>query len=206
MPTLARWWVAPGLASFALAGCTSSGSPAVEADAEATCPTSLFAAIGVPCATEGLTCWPEYPCGISSAIATCTCTAGLFVCADVTGKTLDDGGLPHCPAQPASGTCPATETLASERPCVESGLMCAYPSTCSGPREYDVCECFTGTLTNGQVGLRFECPTPCDYDAGLADEVSAAPTVDATTIDAPALDAPVEDGPRDARALDAPGG
>jgi len=159
---------------------------------------SPSAAVGAPCGSEGLVCSPEYPCGILQATATCTCTAGVFVCTDITGKALAEGGSPQCPALDASAACPATETIASLRACGNAGLMCFYPSTCSGGQEYDTCVCFTGTISDGGMGLRFECTPACDYDAAPID---AGPTVDAT-----APDVSTEDAPSEARGADAPGG
>jgi len=195
MPGRAPSWIAAGLVSLVL-GCTSSAAnQSVPADAEAICPTSLSAAMGASCATEGLVCSPEYPCGILPAIATCTCTAGAFACTDVTGKTVDEGGSPECPAPAASQTCPATETLANLHACSEPGLMCPYPSTCSlDSQEYDLCQCFTGAISDGGTGLRFECTTSCDYDASPIDAESPA---DATV-------APTEDSSSEARSADAP--
>ncbi len=191
---------------YLVAACTSTSTPAVPTQPEATCPASVAEALGAPC-SDGLVCSPEYACGILPAIATCTCTGGSFVCTDVTGKSLDDGGQLSCPAASATETCPATEALASQRACTESGLACPYPSTCSGnTQEYDTCTCFTGPISDGGMGLRFQCPSPCD-DASLGD--AGAPSVDAATAgdapveDATAVDAPTGDAPHDAGHADA---
>jgi hypothetical protein len=192
---------------YLVAGCTSTSTPAVPTQPEATCPASVSEAMGAPC-PDGLVCSPEYACGILPATATCTCTGGSFVCTDVTGKALDDGGQPTCPAAAVAETCPATETLASQHACTETGLACPYPSTCSAnTQEYDTCTCFTGPISDGGMGLRFQCPPPCDYDAALGD--AGAPSVDDATVveaavgDATAIDAPVGDAPHDAGHADA---
>ena len=189
--------------AYVVAGCTSTSTPAVPTQPEATCPASVSAAIGAPCAAEGLVCAPEYECGIASAIATCTCTGGAFVCTDVTGKALNDGGNPECPAAAATETCPTTEALANLRACTEIGLTCPYPSTCSGnTQQYDTCTCFTGPISDGGMGLRFQCPSPCDDAAALFD-AGPTPSDDATVGDATAMDAPVSDAPHDAGHADA---
>jgi hypothetical protein len=156
---------------------------------------------------DGLKCYPQYACGILPAIATCTCTGGSFACLDVTANAVAEGGVPRCPGALTTATCPATETLANQHACTESGLPCSYPSTCSGSREYDQCMCFSGPLENGQVGLRFECPAPCDSDAALVDTVDAGSESphDATLGDAGLNDAPFVDAPRDTGRADSSG-
>jgi len=188
-------FVLSGLASLAfVAACNSSPESPAAPDAEATCPESLSDALTVACAPEGLRCYPQYDCGITSAIATCTCTGGSFSCADVTGKSLGEGGAPRCPSPAAAGTCPVSETIARQRACTEPRLMCFYPSTCSGSQEYDTCECSPETLADGQPAFVFDCTTPCDYDVALID-AGADGAYDATVTDAPGLDARVEAAP-----------
>ena len=207
MSSRALWTAATVLGLAPLAhlafGCTSSAAPVAVSDAEATCSGSVADTVGAPCAASGLVCSPQYACGILPAIATCTCTGGAFACVDVTGKALAVGGSPACPAPSATEVCPATEVLANQHACTEFGLECAYPSTCSNGTQYDQCECFTGTLPDGGMGLLFQCPSPCDSGAAAFD---AAPTArnaatfpDAMAIDAAhaAADAPRTDAPTD---------
>ena len=200
MSAHAVWTVATalGLASVAqlAPGCSSSTAPAPLADAEAICPASVADAVGAACAVEGLVCSPEYACGILPATASCTCVGGAFACTDVTGKPLAPGGEPACPATATSETCPATEVLANRHACTESGLECAYPSTCASSTDYDQCECFTGALLDGGTGLRFECPSPCDSGAVPLVPLDAAnPPNDAASADAQSTDAHADASP-----------
>jgi hypothetical protein len=99
--------------------------------------------------------------------------------------------------------CPATEVLANQHACTESGLQCQYPSTCSNETLYDTCQCFTGTLPDGGTGKLFQCPSPCDSGAAVLDAaptaVTDATSPDATASDAArdAADAPRTDAPTD---------
>jgi len=138
---------------------------------------------GVACGVEGLVCYPQYPCGVTPGIATCTCTGGFFACVDTTGQSLEDGAAPRCTANggteacpsgkvcPPMATCPATEAFARVQKCTEVNLMCAYPSTCAGARDYDICQC----VPVDAGALQFVCPPPCDYDAALVEFEAAAP-------------------------------
>jgi hypothetical protein len=147
--------------------------------------------VGASCSVEGLVCSPQYMCGITPATLTCVCTEGSFSCQDVTGKLLAQGAAPACPAAVAGESCPASEARAQGQPCTRQGLFCPYPSTCGDTTKYDGCYCFTGPLMNGQMGLRFECSTPCKYDAGLSAEDAL--------VDSPPTQ-PSVDGAADARA------
>jgi hypothetical protein len=194
------FFLSVGLASLGhlLAGCNPSPAPAATPDAEATCPASVAEALSTPCAMDGLKCYPQYACGILPATATCTCSGGVFACVDVTAKPVAEGGSPRCPSTLTAGTCPATEALADQHGCTEPGLMCPYPTTCAADRQYDPCVCFTGPLGDGQAGLRFECPPPCDSDAALVDVDTGAPDApdasDATLPEAAPTDASHEPG------------
>lgn len=124
---------------------------------------------------------------------------GAFACVDVTGKALAIGDSPACPAPSATEVCPATEVLANQHACTESGLQCTYPSTCSNGTLYDTCECFTATLPDGGMGRLFQCPSPCDSGAAVLDGAPTATSPDAEPADAMAIDAA-----RDAPRTDAP--
>jgi hypothetical protein len=157
------------LLAVSVGGCSpKSAAPAPAADAQAVCPSTIVDAAGAGCAVEGLVCSPQYMCGITPATLTCVCTEGSFSCQDVTGKIVTSGTSPACPAATANESCPTSEVLAEGMPCTRQGLFCPYPSTCGDTTKYDGCYCFTGPLANGQMGLRFECSTPCNYDAGPA--------------------------------------
>jgi hypothetical protein len=181
----------------ALAACTSPGAATAAAEASAVCPESLSAAIGVACTTDGLACPLQYPCGIVPAIATCTCTGGVFACTDVVGRSLDDGGSPRCPPPLVQGACPSTEAIASQHVCNEVLLTCPYIRTCADAQTLDQCECVRDTLSDGQAAMHFNCPAPCDYTP----LVDAGANEDATIGEASAGDAPSE-----SRAADATGG
>jgi hypothetical protein len=171
--------VAAGLAAVALAalagsggvvGCSSNKGSSEQPDAQTVCPVTADDAIGKSCGTEGLSCYPQYACGITQAILTCTCTGGHFQCTDVTGAQLADGGTPACPAVgDGGGPCPASESVANLSPCgqQQEGQQCAYPAECDGGvPSYDTCYCFTGQTKSGTVGLRWECSNTCGAAGG----------------------------------------
>jgi hypothetical protein len=201
----------PGLALHALlgigvaAGCSPDSPPStVPPDADAVCPATVSAAETQPCGVEGLRCYPEYACGILSAIATCSCSRGHFSCSDVLGNALDAGdATPACPTPRDSGACPATRSAADLASCVETGLLCAYPRRCPGSSGYDKCECFPEATSDGGVRLRFQCSEPCVDGGALGVGVDAsqdAPPDAPTEADAPGADASPDARPRDAAA------
>jgi hypothetical protein len=143
-------------------------------------------------------CAPEYPCGILQAIATCTCTAGLFSCKDVAGRQLNPGDSPTCPPGRDAGVCPSTEPV-NHAACRESGLVCAYPNSC-GNHVYDECQCFPAPPQDGGVDLRFECTSPCfESDAALMGDDGSADADAAGGFDAADVGsiADARDGPSD---------
>jgi hypothetical protein len=159
------------------AACSpKSPSAAPDAPEPPTCPSTAAEAIAASCSTEGYTCYPQYSCGISPAILKCVCTENSYACQDATGKLITAGTTPSCPAAAMNEMCPASELTANLLSCTKPGLLCAYPSTCGDPTLYDQCQCFEGALRNGQMGLRFECTTPCLYDSGPIEQDAAADT------------------------------
>lgn len=174
------------------AGCSpDSPSSGVALDADVVCPATVSGAETQVCAVEGLRCYPEYACGILSAIATCSCSRGRFLCTDVLGNALNSGDALACPTPQDSGACPKTLSAADLSPCTETGLACAYPSRCPGSPGYDKCECFPEATSDGAVALRFRCTQPC-VDGG---PVGVDAPYDAPS-DAPAdAPAPIEAGP-----------
>ena len=146
----------------------------------AVCPSTLAETVGAACGVPGLRCGPQYPCGLLQASLLCVCTEGTFRCTDGTGRRVTDGGKPMCPQPAPAGSCPASETSAQFASCGEQGLLCAYQSPCS--QRLDQCQCFSGAISDGGVGLRFECiPAVCNGpeagpappDSGRAAEASA---------------------------------
>jgi hypothetical protein len=160
-------------------GSSAEGAGAVAVPA--VCPSTPAETAGAACGVPGLRCGPQYPCGLVQASLLCVCTEGAFQCTDGTGRRIADGGKPMCPQPAPSGSCPASETRAQFATCGEQGLLCAYQSPCS--RRLDQCQCFSGPIPDGGVGLRFECiPALCNGpearsappDSGPAAEASAA--------------------------------
>jgi hypothetical protein len=176
------------------AGCSPDSPSSVALDADVVCPATVSGAETQVCGVEGLRCYPEYACGILSAIATCSCSRGRFLCTDVLGNALNPGDVPACPTPRDSGACPATRSAADLASCAETGLLCAYPSRCPGSPGYDRCECFPEATSDGGVRLRFQCSAPCVDGGALGVDAS----YDAPS-DAPS-DAPIEAGAPDADA------
>jgi hypothetical protein len=156
-----------GLISAAACGGSEAVSSSAQSDAAAVCPATPSETIGAACAVAGLHCGPRYTCGITEATLLCVCSGGTFHCTDGAGNPLDKGAAPGCPAPARGGTCPSTERGAQLSSCGEQGLLCAYPSACTG--RFDQCQCFPGPTIDGGFGLRFECtPATCGgFDAGV---------------------------------------
>jgi hypothetical protein len=206
-PRARRSGVVPGFVLQTLlgvavaAGCDSASPGATAPDADAVCPATVASAGGQPCGLEGLRCYPEYACGILSAIATCTCSRGHFSCTDVTGSALDADATPACPTPRDGGACPATRSAADVASCTETGLLCAYPSRCPSSRGYDRCECFPEPAGDGGVRLRFHCSEPCvDGSAIVVDAADDAPPDAPNEAGSPGADASADARPRDAAA------
>jgi hypothetical protein len=160
--TTGRWAPLAGLALLLGAGCgSSSGGGSQTPTTSAVCPDSVAAAIGASCETQGLTCAPQYTCGITPVTITCVCTAGTFACVDVSGVSLSKGSVPDCPDALPEETCPTTQERADLAPCTEIGLACAYPETCDATPAYVTCQCALGQLANGTMGTRFQCDNVC---------------------------------------------
>jgi len=186
--------------ALAIVGCSSSSSlpPGASPTPPAVCPTTLGQAILASCTTEGLSCYPMYPCNALMAQATCTCQRGRFACVDVTGTAYTGEAGAACPAEPIGVTCPPSEARASGAACSVGGAVCSYPSACDGGTPgFDQCQCTTGTQASGREGLVFECSSPC-VPEGAAGDASVG---DAAPGDA-AADAA---GPADAEPADAHG-
>jgi hypothetical protein len=82
--------------------------------------------------------------------------------------------------------------------------MCPYPSTCSlNTAEFDVCECFTGSLADGAVGLRFECSSSCSYDASSFEFDAAVPEGGTIYVGDATVTGVPDASPPDARPADA---
>jgi hypothetical protein len=187
-----------GLGALALAAaCTSGEKASSTSEAGTVCPATLSASIGAHCGAGAPVCSPQYACGVLTATATCVCDAGVYACADFTGKALIPDEGPSCPSEADQETCPATEAAAALALCTEMGLTCAYPTTCDASRAYDQCQCFMGQLRNGKLGLRFACPDSCESN------VQPVPTPEAGAPDAGAPIDAAPSAPPDARA-DAP--
>ncbi|HEY4013334.1 MAG TPA: hypothetical protein VGM06_08350 [Polyangiaceae bacterium] len=180
--------IAAPLACAVVVACSSSASPpATHAAAQAVCPATPEDTIGVACSVSGLTCGPEYTCGVSTVALFCVCTAGAFQCVDGTGAPVAQGDVLACPDASATQICPASERTAELAACTEQGLLCTYASSC--PSMFDQCQCTAGTTASGAFGLRFDCnPSTCPdggppvdgaapVDGGVPTD--AAPPVDA---------------------------
>ena len=188
-------------------GCSSDEQHPAAPDAEAVCAATVADTSGHSCGVEGLRCYPEYPCGIFSAIATCICSRGRFGCTDVTGNALNPADIPPtCPPATDGGACPATRSAAELSPCAVTGLLCAYPSGCPRTPAFDTCECFPAKMSDGGVGLRFECSPPCMEEGGAIVSIDAPNDAPLDAPDAPgeagppAIDAATDARPRDGAA------
>ncbi len=182
-PSVARFVLValvPVVAVVCVGGGCSSPAPVSEAgpDAEALCPATLAATIGAACSVGGLTCSPQYPCGVVPAAARCVCTGGAFACSDVTGAPLvGPDAMPACPRRADAEACPPDESSATLAPCTETWLVCSYLAGCNTTPAFDQCVCEFGPLPKGSQGLAFRCSSHCQYitspyDAGLAQDAS----------------------------------
>ncbi len=208
--TLGRWAALAGLALLLGAGCgSSSGGGSATPPPSAVCPDSVAAAIGAPCEAQGLTCAPQYTCGITPVTITCVCTSGTFSCVDVSGAPLSKSSVPDCPDASPEETCPTTQARADLAPCTEIGLACAYPETCEATPAYVTCQCALGQLADGTMGTRFECDDACSGSLtttvqnpqmpGEADSgTEADSSSDASVVSAPSDAAPPNDVAADA--------
>jgi hypothetical protein len=188
------------LAPLATSCSPGSSPPDASGSYGALCPAALSEAIGAPCATEGLSCSPQYLCGIAPATATCTCASGVFACVDVTGAAIEGSDAePACPSRADAQACPATEHLATNAACTETGLVCTYKAPCDATPGFDQCQCAAGPLPTGVLGLRFQCTSACTY-AGPVDLATGDAAPDSTS-DGPGGEGP----PADAAPADAPG-
>jgi hypothetical protein len=175
-------------------GCGGSDDGAVDAAIEAStdavaeasepCPATASATLGAPCASEGLTCAPEYSCDLVQTPLECTCTRGVFVCIDVTGAVVREGGAPSCPPAIDAG-CPDQERAASGAACSDVGLSCVYPSACGAG--VDSCVCAPAGIVGAGPSFVFQCSpaacgTPNDGATTLDD---AADSRDATEAGSP---------------------
>jgi hypothetical protein len=175
------WAAAASGAAFAVVvACSSSSSPPTTHQAvQGICPTTPDETIGVACAVPGLTCGPEYMCGVATVTLFCVCTSGTFQCTDGQGSPVVAGAALACPGTPTTSACPANERVAQLAACTEQGLLCSYASSC--PSMVDQCQCSPGTTATGTFGLRFEChPANC---------VDGGPVVDASPRDATGAEA-----------------
>jgi hypothetical protein len=152
------------LTLLALLGCSSAKKVAVGADASAYCPNTVDETAGAACVAGQKPCYPEYPCGLFSVTATCTCSGGTWGCTDVTGAQLaSSSDTPKCPAaSPGGGTCPASVMAANGNACGQIGQLCTYQPACDAGT-FDQCECFPGILADGGFGPRYECSSPCTH-------------------------------------------
>jgi hypothetical protein len=152
-------------------GCSSTGNEAPSeshADAQAlACPATPQDTVGKPCSLEGLTCGPQYACGIAEASLYCVCSGGAFQCRDGKGDVLNAGDALPCGSTPAPPpACPASEAAAQLLPCADVGQVCAYRSACAAT--FDACYCFAGETANGGFGKVFVCkPAVCGFDASV---------------------------------------
>jgi hypothetical protein len=179
------------------AGCggsdDSSADAAVEASADAgaeaaeQCPGTAGATLGARCASEGLMCAPEYSCSLVQTPLECACTRGVFVCVDVTGAVVPEGGTPGCPP-PTDAGCPADEQSANGAACGDVGLSCEYPSACGAGA--DSCLCTPAGIIGAGPSFVFECsPAAC----GTSNDGSPAVTDAAASSDA--SEAAMDGGP-----------
>jgi hypothetical protein len=170
-------------------------------DAQGVCPATPAETIGVSCAPNGLVCAPAYPCGLSEGTLQCTCSGGAFQCVDENGNAIDSADAATCPrGEDAGGSCPSSELAAESAPCHETGVLCAYPSSC--PAAFDQCQCFPAVLSDGGLALQFTCtPATCvNPDAALIAE-DAEPDSPGLSEDAPSdAPAPFGDAASDATA------
>jgi hypothetical protein len=174
------------LGAASSAGCGGSGDNSVDAsDASADasnetaeqCPATAAATLGGRCASEGLMCAPEYSCDLVQTPLECTCTRGIFVCVDVTGATVPEGGTPGCPA-PSDAGCPPDEPSATGAACSDVGFACEYPSACGAGS--DSCVCTPGGVVGAGPSFVFQCaPAAC----GINNDSAPAMTSDAATSD-----------------------
>jgi hypothetical protein len=196
-------------------GCSSTSAPSSGgSDAEAICPDTVAGAVGASCEVEGLVCSPQYTCGVVEVTARCVCTAGAFVCNDVTDAALTSpDATPVCPQRGDAEACPLLERSASLAACTETGLVCTYLAACDATPAFDQCQCMEGALANGTTGLRFQCSSPCTYVGPLVttegdaavdalDSVPEAGANEGVSEASPTLDA-APDGSDDGRAPEA---
>jgi hypothetical protein len=159
------------------AGCGGSDDSSADAsdaasdagvEAAEQCPATVAATLGARCASEGLICAPEYSCALVQTPLECTCTHGVFVCLDVTGAVVPEGGTPGCPP-PGDAGCPASEGEATGAACNEVGFICEYSSACGAG--VDSCVCTLGDVVGAGPSFVFQCaPAAC----GTIDDAASA--------------------------------
>jgi hypothetical protein len=176
--------------------CSSNSSNSSSSSGVSTgappCPASFADVASASCSVEGQVCPFLVPCVTFAANASCVCSGGHFVCAG-----FGDAGT-ACPVLSTTQACPINETAADGLFCSDLGLICTYPSACSGIPAYDSCQCVGGRTTD--EGPHFECIQPCIL---TGDATPPAPE-DGGASDAKAADdAPTSDGAADAGPVDA---
>jgi hypothetical protein len=197
-------------AAAAACGSSSKTPSGARLDADATvCPATPDEAISAACTVPGLQCGPQYTCGVTQVTLLCVCTNGVFQCTDGAGNLLIRGDTPACPGKTTAGSCPAAEADAQLMPCGEQGLLCAYPSRCSG--RFDQCQCFPGMMPGGGYGLRFDCQVvTCGGALGESDSGadSSVPSQDSSVDSGPdsSLDSGRDSAPDADSGTDAPTG
>jgi hypothetical protein len=171
-----------GLVAAALAACSAANAPtgsgASASNSAPPCPASLDDVASAVCTVEGQTCPYLFPCEPISASTSCVCSGGRFACGAPPGGAGDASCSTPAPAE----TCPSTELKANGLFCNEPGLICPYPSPCSGIPAYDECQC-TGPRTANETA-HFECTTPCEARPDASPQAPDASTPDATPSDA----------------------
>jgi hypothetical protein len=175
----------------------------VSPDAQAICPSTVGETAGAACTVEGLSCRPQYACGVTFGIARCVCTGGAFACTDVTDAALSGPqSVPACPQSKVTPQrCPATEALARGATCSELNFSCSYKAPCGGEPGLDVCTC---SQANGP-GYAFSCETPCHPNTGVYTIDSGAPQQDDAGAGTEDADAPYDAAPSVTDAANASG-
>ncbi len=192
---VARTAAIPALALLVAGAAIACGANEAASDAglsssSGACPASFVEVATASCHAEGLACTYLVPCATFPANAVCTCTGGVFSCSG-----FGDAGT-ACPAATA-GKCPVAERSANGLFCSDLGLICTYPSACTGIPTYDTCQCVGGRTAEEQP--HYECDSPCQSDGSTV----APPSPDATVPDATATpDADHPDAPVDAPSPD----
>jgi hypothetical protein len=179
--------VAAGLATAC--GADTATTDAGLSSTGPACPASFGDVATASCSVEGQACTYLVPCAAFPSNAVCTCTGGTFTC---TG--YGDAGT-ACVELTTTGKCPLSELSANGLFCTDLGLICTYPSTCTGIPAYDSCQCVGGRTPDEQS--HYECTSPCESDAAPMTIVpdatvvpdAAAPTDAKAPVDSPS-DAP----------------